>query len=315
MAQRLSLFLEHASNPYAQHLREEVEREALQHGYFVEPFFADDRFLQIKQLYSVIHGEVAQRPRAILVDAGFEGIDRIARAALGRGIDWICLNQRAVDLEALRCEFPERTIALVAPDQLEIGRQQAELAQRVAPAGRLLYVQGSSQNTSARARLEGFIRVSDPQRRVIGIVDGNWTTDDSHAAVSRWLNVMTASFGRLDGVVAQNDAMAAGVRLALCSAAERLNRSDLTAVPLIGCDGAPGAGMQHVDEGRLAATVVLRDIGTYAVRTAVDRLKGLTAPTEIILPTDVYPTPSAASDAARRPVRRSATAEAAAVCV
>jgi ABC-type sugar transport system substrate-binding protein len=312
MAQRLSLFLEHASNPYVQQLREEVDREALQHGYFVEPFFADDRFLQIKQLYSVIHGEVAQRPRAILVHAGFDGLDRIARAALSRGIDWICLHHRAGDLEALRREFPGRTVALVAPDQREIGRHQARLAERLAPGGRLLYVQGSAQNASTHERLAGFSEFINPQREILGVVDGNWTLEDSQIAVSRWLNVMTASFGRLDAVVAQNDAMAAGTTLALRAAAERLHRPDLAAVPLIGCDGVREAGMKLVDDGQLAATVLLRDIGTYAVRATAERLQGHVAPTEVIVPTHAYPTLESVGHVARQPIRLHAMAEAAA---
>jgi ABC-type sugar transport system substrate-binding protein len=309
MAQRLSLFLEHASNPYVQQLREEVDREALQHGFFVEPFFADNRFLQIKQLYSVIHGEVAQRPRAMLVHAGFDGLDRVARAALSRGIDWICLHHRAGDLEALKSEFPGRTIAIVAPDQREIGQQQALLARKVAPGGRLLYVQGSVQNATARERFASFTAATDPDREVIGVVDGNWTFEDSQVAVARWLNVMTASFGRLDAVVAQNDAMAAGASLALRSAAERLQRPDLLSVPLIGCDGVREAGMKLVDEGQLAATILLRDIGTYAVRTTAERLHGRVLPTEIVVPTHIYPALPAAG-LTTRPVRHREMVEA-----
>jgi ABC-type sugar transport system substrate-binding protein len=295
MTKTIALFLEHAANPYMQVIRGEAEREARQHGLVVECFFADHRFLQAQQLLSVIRAE-ANRPLALAVlPLHGDGYSRLARTALAAGVDWICMHRRIEELDVLQREFRGRAVTFVTPNQLEIGHQQGRLARKIAPAGRILYVQGNPTSASAQERLAGFREVVDPRREIVGIVDGNWTAEDALSATERWLKLMS-SVERLDAVVAQSDAMALGVLKALCEQGLRANQPELPRIPLIGCDGVAEVGCRLVDEGRLAGTVVLQGVGTQAVRVVVNRLRGQLPPIEILLAPIAYPVLTADTD-------------------
>jgi ABC-type sugar transport system substrate-binding protein len=286
----LELFLDSEANPYVRQIQAEAETEALQHGLRVQTFFSDNRFLQIQQLYGGIHAEPAQRPSAIAVLPNRDGsLARVARAALERGIDWICLHRRTGDLDGMRDEFPKNAVTLVGPEQVEIGRIQGRLARKLATSESILYVEAGGTNASARERLAGFRETLGAEHEVAGIIDGNWTAEDARGAVSSWLNVMAPSVKSLGAVVCQSDAMAAGATVALREGAFRLRRPDLATVPVIGCDGMVDEGRQLVDEGVLAATVVIAGIGTHAVRVLADRLQGRRCPGELILPPRPYP--------------------------
>jgi ABC-type sugar transport system substrate-binding protein len=299
-ARTIELFLDSESNPYTRQIQVEAETEAVQHGLRVDTYFADNRFLQIQQLYGGIHAEPAQRPAAIAVLPSRDGsLARVARAALARGIDWICLHRRTGDLDQMRVEFPKNAVTLVGPDQREVGRVQGALARTMAPGGSILYVEGGGGNASAGERLTGFREIADAHCDIVGIIDGNWTAEDAEGAVSRWLNVMTPSVPQLDAVVCQSDAMAVGATVALRGAAGRLRRPDLAAVRVIGCDGMVGEGRQLVDEGVLAATVVIQGVGTHAVRVLADRLKGRRPSSELILPPRPYPGAVSAANVSR----------------
>jgi ABC-type sugar transport system substrate-binding protein len=287
MQNSIALFLEASSNTYMQYVHAEAEREARHRGLRVETFYADNRFLQVQQIYSVINDE-RKRPRAIAVlPIAMEGFGRIARAALSRGMDWICVHRGLDGLDVLRGEYPTNAITLVAPDQLEIGRQQGRLARSVASTRRVLYVQGTRETPSAPLRLAGFREVVGGSCDIIGTIDGHWTTAAAHEATQRWLRIMAPSLGGLDVVVCQNDTMAIGVMQALAAQAG-VGRLELTRVPIIGCDGAPDVGRRLVDEGRLAATVVLEGIGPAIVQVAANRLQGLLPPEQILLPPVPY---------------------------
>jgi ABC-type sugar transport system substrate-binding protein len=290
MPNRVALFMERASNPYMQQVEAEAVAEAAARGLAVECHFADNRFLQIQQLYSVIRA-AQDRPEGIAVfPAHDDSLGRVARAALEMGIDWISLHRRAGDLEALQREFPKNAVTLVGPDQLEIGRLQGRLARAAAPGGRVLYVQGSQINASAAQRLQGFREVVDPGRDIVGIVDGNWTAEDTQMSVQRWMHVMMPSIGQVDVVVCQNDLMAVGAKTALEEAtASSLARFDTTRTPVIGCDGLPEQGRRLVDEGKLKATVVIRDVGRRAVRVVADRLRGQVPSSAVVLAPQPYP--------------------------
>jgi ABC-type sugar transport system substrate-binding protein len=296
----ISAFLEHASNPYIQQVRAEIEAEARSRGFDVETFFADNAVLQIQQLYAKIHCDVAVRPTALLVYPTNDGsLGRAASAALARGIDWICIHRRTGDLEALRLKFPERAITLVTPDQVEIGRLQGRLVRALAPGRNVLYVQGAAANASTLQRLAGFRERIGSSHDIVGVVDGNWTAEGARDAVERWLRVMAPSLRQLDAIVAQNDAMAQGAGAARHIAAVAIGRPDFTRAPLIGCDGLAEVGQRLVDHGELAATVILREVGTQAVLALARHLKGERPPAEVVLPCSAYP--DRGSEAGARP--------------
>jgi ABC-type sugar transport system substrate-binding protein len=300
MAKAIALFLERESNPYMQMVRAEAEAEAREHGLQVETWFSDNRFVQIEQLYAGIRGE--HKPKAIAVFPAHEdGLGRVARAALGRGIDWISLHRRAGDLDELQRDFPKSLVTFVAPNQIEVGRVQGRLARIKAVGGRVLYVQGSRAHFSAAQRLQGFREVVDPKREIVGLIDGNWSTEDTRGAVERWLHVMLPSGTRVDVVVCQNDMMALGAKAALAGTAAPIDRPELARVPVIGCDGLPDVGRRLVDEGKLAATVRIEGVGRRLVRVVVDRLLGHAPQPEVIVEPTAYPALPADANDAREP--------------
>jgi ABC-type sugar transport system substrate-binding protein len=306
MPHRMALFMERESNPYMGQVQAEAAAEAEARGLLLECFFADNRFLQIQQLYASIRA-ARDRPDGIAVfPAHDDSLGRVARAALESGMDWVSLHRRAGDLDALQRQFPRSAVTLVGPDQVEIGRLQGRLARRYALGGRILYVQGSQSHASAAQRLQGFREVIDARREIVGILDGNWTAEDAQLGVQRWMHVMMPSIGRIDAVVCQNDAMAEGARAALEETTAPVARFDAAAVPIIGCDGLRQQGRRFVDEGKLSATVVIEDVGRHAVRAVSDRLRGLTPVAEIILRPSAYPSLPGEADDTRetlRPVR------------
>jgi ABC-type sugar transport system substrate-binding protein len=302
MAKAIALFLERESNPYMRNVHAEAEAEAREHGLQVETFFSDNRFLQIEQLYSSIRAQDGKPQAVAVLPAHEDGLGRVARAALARGIDWISLHRRAGDLDELQREFPKCAVTYVAPDQIEVGRVQGRLARRLAVGGRVLYVQGSRAHFSAAQRLQGFREVVDPKREIVGLVDGNWSTEDTRGAVERWLHVMLPSVSRLDVVVCQNDTMAVGARSGLRAVAAEIDRPELARVPVVGCDGLAEVGRRLVDDGELAATVRIEGVGRRLVRVLVDRLLGNRPDAEIIVAPSAYPALPADANDAREPV-------------
>src|SRR5215470_4843531 len=108
-------------------------------------------------------------------------LDRVARDAARTRIGWFCLNRKMSNLRELRAEFPSVPIALVMPDQLEIGRIQGRQFRALLPqGGDILYVQGSSVTSSAQARLAGMREVvAGSSVEVKDVLDGNWKADDT----------------------------------------------------------------------------------------------------------------------------------------
>jgi inositol transport system substrate-binding protein len=292
MTRQIALFLEHSSNAYMQDIAFEAQREATRHGLGIEVFYADSRFLQVQQVYSVLRDD-RRHPAAIaILPLCVDGFARAAQTALGHGMDWICLHRPLRELPALRAKSGRNVVGFVTPDHREIGRQQARLASLVAPRGaRILYVQGNEENVSALERLTGFREVTDGE--IESVIDGNWTEDDARAATERWLAIRARSLPALDVIVCQSDTMATGVISACRSQGLRLGRPDFAQVPVIGCDGAPAEGRAFVDQGHLAGTVVLEGVGREAVRLVAARLQGRAARPDVILLPDVYaPSPS-----------------------
>jgi len=109
--------------------------------------------------------------------------------------------------------------------------------------------------------------------------------------VADWLLLMLRA-GRpsVDFIVCQSDEMATGVKKALAVAAEKLQRPEVARIPVTGCDGHPQVGRKLVDEGALAATIVVPSTGA----PAVDQLLKAIAtrqipPAELILHVSSYP--------------------------
>lgn len=257
---RLSLFLPDPGNPFVKALAADAEEGARRQGFSLNVQSSRNQAVeQIQQIFADLHAPDRQRPQAILVmPVHDQSLERVARAALGAGIGWVCLHRATGDIEALRREFPGVPLTLVGPEQEEIGRIQGRQLLAMFPqGGRVLYVHGRSDNQSTRQRAAGLREIIDGSPVQLGeVIDGNWSTEDAERAVSRWLKLLIAHT-QVDVVVCQNDAMAIGALRALREAAQAMSRPGLAEIPVIGCDGLPEVGRQRVDSGEMAATIVL----------------------------------------------------------
>lgn len=235
-------------------------------GIGVEVLFADDNgVVQIQQLFRSVHAPSAERPAALLVHTRVaDGLERLARNAARAGIGWVLLNRTAPYLEALRREHPSLLVAAVLTDHGAIGRIHARQLDRLRPgADAVLYVQGPADAPAAGQRLLGFEEALVGRAVDIKVVNGDWTAAGAERAIASWLRLKTAERFSPAAVVCQNDSMARGARAAL----SRL-RPEWAGLPFLGCDGLPGSGRLDVDEGRLAATVVIPSCGAPAVEIA-----------------------------------------------
>ena len=293
MKRTVALCLLDKANGHQQLIEKDARATAKRAGLDVETYFADGQVTaQVKQIYGCIHGEAAARTCAIIVmPARDNALNRVARDAVRAGLAWICLRQMDC-LSDLRREFPQIPISIVTPDQIEIGRIQGRQFRALLPrGGRVLYVQGNATSAPARARLEGMREaIAGSNVEANDVIDGNWIAADAEHIVAGWLRMVMSGKSQLDLIGCQNDLMAMGAQKALETVGVYLNRPDLAAIRLTGCDGLPEFGQRMVNEGKLAATIVMPSSGTPAmeiVAAAMDRQR--LPPATVILSSASYP--------------------------
>jgi ribose transport system substrate-binding protein len=260
-------------------------------GLDVEVVFAGSHaVVQIQQCFKGIHSPEAERPAAIVVEPAVgEAFERVARNALRAGMGWLLVNLRPGYVDELRAAHPKVAVAMVGSDQVEVGRIQGRQCRDLLPdGGRVLSVQGPVDSTVTHQRAEGFQEVLG-EGFELRVLNGDWSASSGDKAVMSWLRLKSAEAFQPDLVAAQNDSMALGVRKAFTT-----NRPDWANVPYLGCDGLPGGGQKQVDEGALAATVVLRSNTGPALELVARWLDtGEVPPREVVLKPESYPTESA----------------------
>ena len=291
---RLALFLTDPGNDWVRAIADDAKEAARRRGFTITTHFSQNQAIeQIQQIYATLRAPESQRVHAILVMAVHDqSLERVARTAAASGIAWICLHRATGDLAAVRREFPKVPIALVGPDQLEIGRLHGrQLLSMLPRGGRILYVQGRHDNSSAAQRAAGLHEVIDGSPvEIAAIIDGEWGAVEAERAVGRWLRLMGGAQSALDAAVCQNDAMAIGTRRAFKEAAIALARPALAQVPIFGCDGLPDVGRKLVDTGELAGTVILPTPVIAAFDTLVQALDTGRMPSgPVLLQPQAYP--------------------------
>jgi ABC-type sugar transport system substrate-binding protein len=295
---RMALFLADDTNEYQQMMKEDALATAKRLGIELDVYFADDKVTQqIKQIYECLQRPLSERPQAILTMAvRVNALGRLAREVLQQGIGWLSLNRRMDELQDLRREFPNLPICFVSPDQHEVGRIQGRQFRILLPTGgRILYVQGEATSTPAQYRIEGMREAIEKHNlEVKSVLDGNWTTEDAERVVGNWLRIVMSGKSQIDLIGCQNDAMAMGAVKALKAVAEHLRRSEIARIPVTGCDGVRSFGQKLVNQGQLAATIIMPSTGGTAVELmarALGQGKQLTA--EVLLPAVSYPAENA----------------------
>jgi ABC-type sugar transport system substrate-binding protein len=300
----LALCLANEANAYQQMIKEDTLAAATRAGMQLEVFSAEDKVTQqIRQVYDCLHREAEKRPRAILIMAvRVNALGRLAREVLQAGTGWLCLNRRMDELSGLRAEFPHLPISFVSPDQREIGKIQGRQFRALQPGGgRVLYVQGEATSSSAQDRLAGMREtIQGTNVEIAGVLDGNWTTEDTERALGNWLRMVMSGKAQINLIGCQNDAMAMGALKARQAVADYLRKPEVARIAVTGCDGVRSVGQKMVGEGQLAATVILPSTGGPAVNLLSRAIaQGEPLPEEVMLPSTSFPTVEALAQRSR----------------
>lgn len=305
MRRTVALCLLDTANEHQQLIEKDARATAERAGLELETYFANGQTTtQVKQIYDCIHGKAAARTCAIVVmPARDNGLNRVSHDAVRAGLGWICLHRQMDCLNDLRREFPEIPISTVTPDQVEIGRIQGRQFRALLPrGGRMLYVQGNAQSSPARMRLEGMREaIAGSNIEAPDVIDGNWIPTDAERMVSGWLRMVMSGKSQLDLIGCQNDLMATGAQKALETVGAYLNRPDLAGIRLTGCDGLPDFGQKMVNEGKLAATIIIPSSGAPAlelIAAAMDH--GKLPPATVTLSSASYPSETVLAGASRK---------------
>ena len=291
----IALFLPDASNDYQGLVRDDATRAAARAGLDLVSHSAGNSVMtQIQQLFAWLHGPDADRTRGLVVMPVLQtALDRVVREGARGGVPWAFIQRRPDKLDGLRAEFPEVPLFIVMPDQREIGAIQARQLRALLPlGGNILYVQGQSASSPAQARLAGLTDgLQGSGITVASVLDGNWTSEDAEKVAGDWLLLMLrAGRERFDVVACQSDEMAIGVKKALAMVAEKLQRPAAARILVTGVDGHPEVGRKLVDEGALAATIVVPSTGKPAVELLLKAIATRQMPpAETILHVTSYP--------------------------
>jgi ribose transport system substrate-binding protein len=276
-----------AEQEFQQLQARDAREAAARLGLEVEVVFAEGHaVVQIQQLFRHVHAPEGERPAAIVVEAATgEGLERVAKNAVGAGIGWILVNTRVTYVDRLRGAHPGLAIAMIGADQKEVGRIQGRQCRSLLPVGgHLLCVQGPADSTVTAERLTGLNEALGAGFEVRGL-NGDWTVASGERAVTSWLRLSTAGAFRPDVVACQNDSMALGAREALIQ-----RHPDWRSLPFLGCDGLPDGGQRMVAQGELAATVVVSPNTGPALEIVSRWLRtGEIPPREVLLPPRSHP--------------------------
>jgi len=215
----------------------------------------NDAITQSTQILKLIQVEPEERPNAIVLEpVGATALPQVARSAVGAGIGWVVLN-REVDYIAELRRNAKVPVFGVGSDHLEVGRIQARQCAELLPGGgTVLYIQGPSENPVAKERLRGMEETKPANIHLI-ILKGQWTEESAIRTVRSWLKLSTSRKTGIDLVVAQNDAMAIGVRKAFQELDSEAEQERWLQSPFLGVDGVPKTGQAWVRSGLLTATV------------------------------------------------------------
>jgi len=291
------LFLPDAVNPYHQLQAENASAVADRLALTLDVDFADGDFsVQVRQIVKATRQDV-ERPDVVMVMPVQETALRgLSEETVRRGIGWVFLNRTAGNVATLRqlATRPELAVGFVAPDQKGIGDAHARAVRLLFPQGaHVVYVQGRMTSSSAQERLAGFREAAarpGPALDVAGMIDGNWAAEDCEKALLRWLQLVIPTKVQVDAVVCQSDFMAMGALAALRKAADTFHMPGLRTLPVVGCDGMASVGKRMVDQGELAATVVVSTSAAPAIEAAAAACRGTAAmPEEVLLPPRLYP--------------------------
>lgn len=271
-------------NDYQIEQAQSAEQAAHKLGVDYQILYADnDAITQSTQILKAIHGEPEERPEGIVFEpVGGTALPQVARAAVDAGIGWAVLNREVSYMDELR-RLGKAPAFGVSADQHEVGRIQARQCAALLPSGgAVLYVQGPSENPVAKERFLGMQEAKPANIHLI-MIKGQWTEESAIRAMQSWLKLSTSHHASIDMVVAQNDAMAIGVRKAFQELVSEVERERWLQVPFTGVDGVPKTGQAWVRSGLLAATVFTPPNAGQALELLVESFRSSQTPEERVL--------------------------------
>lgn len=265
-------------NDYQREQAVAAERAAAKLGMRAEIIYAaSDAITQSQQLLEAIQARPEKRPEAIMLEPAGTGLQQVAAAAAKANIAWVILNREVDYIRDVRRTTSVPVFA-VSSDHVEIGRMQGRQCQRLLPeGGQVLYVQGPSTSYAAQQRTQGMME-SKPHNINVRVLSGQWTEASAYQAAISLMRLRTSRESRVDLVCGQNDLMALGVRKALKEV-----MPEWSWVPFTGVDGMAATGLRWVQEGILAATIVVPTNTDIALEMLNQALVSKSQPKELTL--------------------------------
>lgn len=172
---------------------------------------------------------------------------------------------------------------VVAPDSIREGAAGMEYAGKLMGGkGNIVILQGTSGHEPARLRTEGVkkvIREQYPDIKIIAEETGDWFRDKGMSVME---NLITAYGDQIDAVLANNDEMALGAKLALAA-------SGMDDVIVVGVDGTSDAITSISRPNGINGTAFQDAVaqGEGCVEVARKLIDGVVNPPESLLPVDM----------------------------
>jgi len=267
----------------------------------------NDAILQSQQLLKLIQSNTEAHPDGIIFEpVGGTAMPQVAKAAAAAGIAWVVLNREVEYISELRSTY-KVPIFSISSDHEQIGRIQGSQISALLPkTGSVLLIQGPAESLAARQRTSGMYE-SKPAEVQVKLMKANWTEASSYKAVSSWLKLSTSQQSLIDVIAAHDDSIAIGARKAFQDLADMNLRSRWLKVPFLGIDGVRKIGQSWVQQGLLAATVIVPTNTGIAIEMLTHALNtGTLPPPKTLTVPKSFPS---IEDLARKPVQKSQAAK------
>ncbi|HZR66359.1 MAG TPA: substrate-binding domain-containing protein [Terriglobales bacterium] len=266
-------------NDYQMEQAESAQEMAKRLGVDLQLLYAEnDAILQSQQLLKVIQSTSEPHPDGIIFEpVGGTALPQVAKAAAAAGIGWVVLNREVEYISELRNAYKSPVFSL-SSDHEQIGRIQGEQIAALLPkGGSMLLVQGPAESLAARQRTSGMLETK-PASVQVKMMKANWTETGAYKTVSSWLKLSTSQQAEIDLIAGQDDSMAMGARKAFQDIKNSELRAHWVKTPFLGIDGVRKTGQAWVQQGLLAATIIVPTNTGKAIEMLAQALQSGTMP-------------------------------------
>jgi ABC-type sugar transport system substrate-binding protein len=154
----------------------------------------------------------------------------------------------------------------ISQPQRRIGEIQGRQLSAAMPQGaNVLVVTGPSRSSAARERLEGLRSTVRPDVTLHTTEAGQWSETDGILAFNSWYGVFKSRREEIHAIAGQSDDLAVGAGKGGGAVANPEHARMFAEARLFGVGGCPGYGKDHVDAGRLTASVTVRPNAGLAI--------------------------------------------------